>query len=362
MPNKSIRDYINLIESVQQEGVAEAGPFSYGKPPRKGSVADLAAKKRKEQEKGTQPVEPKDQMVGVAKVTKGVAEGSLNEFEAGGNFKPPKTPKGKGRGPWDDDDRSKIVLAVGQLLDGGNKVDWLVPGQMGHVVGTRDEGVSLKRLDKPHSKITYFLPISSDARDHRYQIKMKGPKHYVVVGADDDDALEEGWKSKVAGTALALGALGGIGKVIQDNPNVTINDITYAKATTMPNRELAKDLKVQTDEQGNKIYTFYYKGKHGYLRPYYYPVEKEDKHKITKIQGKEYLQHELPNNKDDVKLTTDDNGNKVYAWVQKSGMKPQYTYYWFAPAEKVNEQGVAEDQLEETSPDAIEKIEQLVRK
>lgn len=66
--------YADNIQGKQ--GVAEAGPFSYGKPPRKGSVADLAAKKRKEQEKGTQPVEPKDQMVGVAKVTKGVAEGS----------------------------------------------------------------------------------------------------------------------------------------------------------------------------------------------------------------------------------------------------------------------------------------------
>lgn len=49
--------------------VAEAGPFSYGaKKPRKGSVADLAAKKRKEQEKNKKPIEPKDQMVGVAKV------------------------------------------------------------------------------------------------------------------------------------------------------------------------------------------------------------------------------------------------------------------------------------------------------
>jgi hypothetical protein len=65
------------------QGVAEAGPFSYGKPPRKGSVADLAAKKRKEQERGQQPIEPKDQQVGVAKVTKGVAEGSLNEFAPG---------------------------------------------------------------------------------------------------------------------------------------------------------------------------------------------------------------------------------------------------------------------------------------
>jgi hypothetical protein len=49
--------------------VAEAGPFSYGaKKPRKGSVADLAAKKRKEQEKNKKPIEPKDQMVGTAKV------------------------------------------------------------------------------------------------------------------------------------------------------------------------------------------------------------------------------------------------------------------------------------------------------
>ena len=59
----------------------DADPFSYGKPPRKGSVADLTAKKRKEQERGQQPIEPKDQQVGVAKVTKGVAEGSLNESD-----------------------------------------------------------------------------------------------------------------------------------------------------------------------------------------------------------------------------------------------------------------------------------------
>ena len=63
------------------KGVAEAGPFSYGKAPRKGSVADLAAKKRKEQEKGKPPIEPKDQMVGVAKVTKGVAEGGYNPLD-----------------------------------------------------------------------------------------------------------------------------------------------------------------------------------------------------------------------------------------------------------------------------------------
>ena len=62
-------------DTSKKKGVAEAGPFSYGKAPRKGSVADLAAKKRREQERGKQLIEPKDQQVGVAKVTKGVAEG-----------------------------------------------------------------------------------------------------------------------------------------------------------------------------------------------------------------------------------------------------------------------------------------------
>lgn len=72
-------DYAKRREQQKKQGVAEAGPFSYGsKKPRKGSVADLAAKKRKEQEKGNPPIEPKDQMVGVAKVTKGVAEATGN--------------------------------------------------------------------------------------------------------------------------------------------------------------------------------------------------------------------------------------------------------------------------------------------
>jgi len=61
--------------SKKEQGVAEGGPFSYGKPPRKGSVADLAAKRRKEQDRKTPPIEPKDQMVGNAKVTKDTKEG-----------------------------------------------------------------------------------------------------------------------------------------------------------------------------------------------------------------------------------------------------------------------------------------------
>jgi hypothetical protein len=62
-----LRNIIRRYDSKQ--GVAEAGPFSYGaKKPRKGSVADLAARKRQEQEQDRKPIEPQDQRVGTAKV------------------------------------------------------------------------------------------------------------------------------------------------------------------------------------------------------------------------------------------------------------------------------------------------------
>lgn len=60
------------VTTVTREHVEldEAGPFSYGaKPPKKGSVAYNAMMKRKEQD-NKPPIEPKDQMVGVAKLRK----------------------------------------------------------------------------------------------------------------------------------------------------------------------------------------------------------------------------------------------------------------------------------------------------
>lgn len=65
----------NVVWTTDEQGVAEAGPFSYGaKKPKKGSVSDLAARKRKEQERDKQPAEPRDQRVGVARVVKDVNE------------------------------------------------------------------------------------------------------------------------------------------------------------------------------------------------------------------------------------------------------------------------------------------------
>jgi len=67
--------YKKIQDKLKEQGVAEAGPFSYGaKKPKKGSMADLAARKRKEQERGKPPIEPMDQMVGTARVIKDVSE------------------------------------------------------------------------------------------------------------------------------------------------------------------------------------------------------------------------------------------------------------------------------------------------
>ena len=56
--------------------------------------------------------------------------------------------------------------------------------------------------------------------------------------------------------------------------------------------------------------------------------------KFTNVDGKEYIQHALPSDMSKVKKTKDDKGNDVYVWIEKSGMKPQYTYYWYAPVKK----------------------------
>lgn len=82
--------------------------------------------------------------------------------------------------------RSKLLASVGRLIDGGNKVDWQVPGQMGHVTRVQDDGITMKRWKMPRSKISFFLPMSDDSRDSKYTIKMVAPKHYAVVSAEHD--------------------------------------------------------------------------------------------------------------------------------------------------------------------------------
>lgn len=134
---------------------------------------------RKQQERKSKAAKRQDQQ----QRQSGVAEGSLNEFavDSFGDS---------------GDSRSKLLASVGRLLDGGNKVDWQVPGQMGHVTRVQDDGITMKRWKMPRSKMSFFLPMRDDSRDSKYTIKMVAPKHYAVVSAEqgmaeNNDYLDE---------------------------------------------------------------------------------------------------------------------------------------------------------------------------
>jgi hypothetical protein len=86
LPDQQQEQVAQAVYTELRQNLDEAGPFSYGaKKPRRGSVADLAAKKRQEQERGRQPIEPRDQRVGTAKVTTNEdIEGYLEEMRRAG--------------------------------------------------------------------------------------------------------------------------------------------------------------------------------------------------------------------------------------------------------------------------------------
>jgi hypothetical protein len=133
--------------------------------------------------------------------TQGVAEGSLNEFAVDG---------------FGDsgDNRSKLLASVGRLFDAGNKVDWQVPGQMGHVTRVQDDGITMKKWKKPHSRMSFFLPMTDDSRDSKYTIKMVGPKHYAVVSAEQ--SVEEAINQQLA--------MGGMRASYQNKDNQPIDE------------------------------------------------------------------------------------------------------------------------------------------
>lgn len=80
------------------------------------------------------------------------------------------------------DNRSKLIGTIVQLLKAKKKVDFFVPGIRGHVVGTGGSGdwLTMKRWNKPHSRINYSLALDA-SDDDRFALKMIRPDYYQVV-------------------------------------------------------------------------------------------------------------------------------------------------------------------------------------
>ena len=84
--------------------------------------------------------------------------------------------------------------------------------------------------------------------------------------------------------------------------------------------------------------------------------------RVVSVQGTEYVKRELPNDMSKVKMTTDDKGNRVYIWTVRQGMKPTFTYHFYAPVEHVKEQGVAEGTEQVYKVLAVDKSNALSKK
>jgi len=109
-----------VVKEVAKDGqVDEGGQFSYGaKDPKKGSQRELSAKANKDAKSKSTPIEPKDQMVGIAKVTK-VKEGLADDFMASIDKK--KFPQARIVGNVDAQKKERDEMIAKRTADNANK-------------------------------------------------------------------------------------------------------------------------------------------------------------------------------------------------------------------------------------------------
>jgi hypothetical protein len=156
-----------LDDSIRRK-VAESGAFSYGsKKPRKGSVADLAAKKRKEHDKQSSPIEPKDQLIGTAKVvreaqtyTPDQRSAAVKEFD---NLYVTGFEKG-----WSEDDLARLNQLI--KITGRNQRSWVRSAKLGEMLDYATQQV--RAIAAKSGKLAAFTGKATTTRDLGHQIAL----------------------------------------------------------------------------------------------------------------------------------------------------------------------------------------------
>lgn len=253
----------------------------------------------------------------------------LNEFAID------KEPEGDGR--------SKLVGAVAQLLKAKKKVDFFVPGIRGHVIGIGGQGdwLTLKRWNKPYSKINYSLALDA-SDDNRFALKMIKPDYYQVV---EKGTLDEGWKQKAlaglsaSAMAMAPGTSHGIAGAF---PTPSAQQQMY-KAAADSNRAMAAQ-EVERQRQANaarasklaadtkdleRLNRVNYHGKDA---PKPTNAEWDGDSDFLELDGTQYsMAMRMPISGDvpsDIKLIATKEGRQVYIWTRRSlkGVQGHYFY------------------------------------
>lgn len=117
----------------------------------------------------------------------------IKEFAPGGTMKPPAPPTAKKKDPFEDDDRSQLLMSIKNLLDKGAKIDSYLFGARGHITGVANDyfGFYFKKLNKPHSKSSFVRPMDGED-DESYMLKLVKPGYYQLWDKSIADAGEQG--------------------------------------------------------------------------------------------------------------------------------------------------------------------------
>ena len=120
-------------------------------------------------------------------------EQPIKEFAPGGTMKPPAPPTAKKKDPFEDDDRSQLLMSIKNLLDKGAKIDSYLFGARGHITGVSNDyfGFYFKKLNKPHSKSSFVRPMDGED-DESYMLKLVKPGYYQLWDKSIADAGEQG--------------------------------------------------------------------------------------------------------------------------------------------------------------------------
>jgi hypothetical protein len=294
-------DYDHTDHSMRQgemghrKGMSEAGPFSYGaKPPRKGSVAYNALMKRKEQDKQRvkeiEAIGTKNHHVGVAKVTKEEIEDVAETYkyidQSGGQVIKGKSgtyvgythsaTKGKGANILKHNATKKYYAAGGSSTAFTQKTTLHDTPQA--AARAYHKGNLAEQDEKEAQEYDYEGDMArSDLRSIIFnaqevhdmlesntnlpewvQAKITKAEDYMSSVRDymkSENTMDESWKKKLAGAALAatmaVGAHARVSADHKDDPN--INRLTGKPHVTQSDEKPAAETQHRELESADKV-------------------------------------------------------------------------------------------------------------
>jgi hypothetical protein len=294
-------DYDHTDHSMRQgemghrKGMSEAGPFSYGaKPPRKGSVAYNALMKRKEQDKqrvkDIEAIGTKNHHVGVAKVTKEEIEDVAETYkyidQSGGQVIKGKSgtyvgythsaTKGKGANILKHNATKKYYAAGGSSTAFTQKTTLHDTPQA--AARAYHKGNLAEQDEKEAQEYDYEGDMArSDLRSIIFnaqevhdmlesntnlpewvQAKITKAEDYMSSVRDymkSENTMDESWKKKLAGAALAatmaVGAHARVSADHKDDPN--INRLTGKPHVTQSDEKPAAETQHRELESADKV-------------------------------------------------------------------------------------------------------------